>query len=74
MKDMQISRHLRPYTRLPDGSAGKESACNAGNDPWVQKIPAGRNGNPFQYSCLKNPINREAWQATVQKSQRVRHD
>ena len=34
-------------------------------DPWVGKIPGGENGNPLQYSCLKNPMGRGAWQATV---------
>ena len=32
------------------------------------------NGNPLQYSCLKNPMVREAWQATVYGVTRVRHD
>ena len=32
------------------------------------------NGNPVQYSCLENPMDRGAWQATVIGSQRVRHD
>ena len=59
------------------GSHGKESACNAG-DPasipgWGQS-PGGRNGNPFQYSRLENPMDRGAWQAIVHRSQRVRHD
>ena len=53
---------------FPGGSDGKVSACNAG-DPGL--IPgSGRssgegNGNPLQYSCLENPMNREAWWATV---------
>ena len=29
--------------------------------------PGGRHGNPFQYSCLENPIDREAWWATVHR-------
>ena len=29
--------------------------------------PGGGNGNPLQYPCLKNPMNREAWQAIVQR-------
>ena len=47
---------------------GKESACDAGD---VSLIPgSGRssreaNGNPLQYSCLGNPTDRGAWQATV---------
>ena len=34
-------------------------------DPWVGRSPGGGHGNPLQYSCLENAINREAWQATV---------
>ena len=34
---------------------------------WVRKIPVGGNGNPLQYSCLKNPMERGAWWATVQR-------
>ena len=54
-----------------DGSAGKEATCNAGDTgdvgsiPGSGKFPGGRNGNPLQYSCLENPMDREAWQATV---------
>ena len=36
-----------------------------GFDPWVGKIPGGVNGNPLQYSCLENPMDRGAWRATV---------
>ena len=37
--------------------------------PWIRKIPRGGNGNPLQYSCLGNPMDRGAWQATVIESQ-----
>ena len=50
------------------GSDSKESACNAGDlgsIPGLGRSPGGGNGNPLQYSCLENPIDREAWQATV---------
>ena len=49
---------------FPNGSAGKESACNAGDAGDASSIPGsgtspGRgNGNPFQYSHLKNPEDR----------------
>ena len=36
-----------------------------GFNPWVRKIPGGGHGNPLQYSCLENPMNRGAWWATV---------
>ena len=56
--------------KLPGGSDGKESACNAGDRcliPRLGRSPGGGNGNPLQYSCLKNPMDRGAWWATVHK-------
>ena len=53
---------------VPDGSDSKESACNMGNlglIPGSRRSPGEGNGNPFQYSCLENSMDREAWQATV---------
>ena len=38
------------------------------------RSPGGGHGNPLQYSCLENPINRGAWQATVHGVTRVRHN
>ena len=52
-------------------SAGKESACNAGDTGDMSTIPeSGRssgeeNSNPLQYSCLKNPVDGRAWWSTV---------
>ena len=53
---------------FPGGSDGKESAYNAG-DPGLM-LGSGRasgegNGNPFQYSCLENSMDKETRQATV---------
>ena len=45
-----------------------------GFDSWVGKIPREGNGNPFQYSCLENPRDRGAWQATVHGVATVGHD
>ena len=68
---MQI---LKFYPRLmnekgfPGGSDGKESACNAGDlgsIPGLGRSPGKRNGNPLQYSCLGNSMDREAWWVTV---------
>ena len=53
---------------VPDGSDSKESACNMGNlglIPGSRRSPGEGNGNPFQYSCLENSMDRGAWQATV---------
>ena len=35
--------------------------------PGWERSPGGGNGNPLQYSCLENPIDREAWQDTVHR-------
>ena len=59
------------------GGSGKESACNTGDlssIPGLGRSPREGNGNPFQYSCLGNPINREAWQAIVHRVATVGHD
>ena len=53
---------------FPDSSDGKESACNAedlGLISGLGRSPAGGHGNPLQYSCLENPMDRGAWWATV---------
>ena len=52
---------------LPGGSVGKESTCNAGDAgdmgsiPGLGRSPGGGHGNPLQYSCLENPMDRGAW-------------
>ena len=61
------------WTEL-SGPDSKESACNAGNAgdfslfPGLGWSPRGRNGNPLQYSCLENPMDRGAWCIIVQFS------
>ena len=53
---------------FPCGSDGRESACNAGDlgsIPGVGRSPGGGHGNILHYSCLENPVDRGAWQATV---------
>ena len=53
---------------LPCGSAGKESTCNAGDRgsiPGLEGSPGEGNGNPIQYSCLEDPIDRGVWQDAV---------
>ena len=58
---------------FPDGSAGKESALNAGDTGNVDSIPGSGispgegNSNLLQYSCLKNLMDRGALWATVQR-------
>ena len=63
-----------------DGSAAKESACNARDTGGTRSIlgprrsPRVGNSNPFQYSCLENRMDKGAWQATTEGLQRVRHN
>ena len=52
----------------PNDSGDKQSACNAGDlglIPGSGRSPGRGNGNPLQYSCLENPMDRGAWQVTV---------
>ena len=53
---------------FPGGSDCEESACHAGDLGLITGLgrsPGGGHGNPFQYSCLENPTDRGAQQATV---------
>ena len=53
---------------LPGGSDSKESACNVGDMdsiPELGRSPGDGNGNPLQYSCLENSMNRGTRWATV---------
>ena len=62
---------------FPGGSAGKESACNAGDlgsIPGLGRSPGEENGKPRQYSCLENSMDRGAWRDTVHGVARVRHN
>ena len=59
---------------FPDDSVGQESTCDvrrdagdSGSIPGLGRSPGQGNGNPFYYSCLKNPMDRGAWWATVEK-------
>ena len=52
---------------FPGASNGKESACSAedmGSVPGLGRSPREGNGNPLQYSCLENSMNRGAWWAS----------
>ena len=67
----KFSRLKQHMCGLPDSPVGKESACSArdtgdvGSIPGLGRSPGEGNGNPLQYSCLKNPMDRGAWWATV---------
>ena len=53
------------------GSDSKESVCNAGDlgsIPGLGRSPGVGNGNPCQYSCLEDSLDREAWRATIHEA------
>ena len=61
---------------LPHSSVSKESACDVGDPGWIPglgRFPGEGNGNPLQYSCLENPMDRGSWRATVHGLAGVRH-
>ena len=61
-----LKNSCEPVLGFPGGSDGKETACSAGNPVSISGLgrsPGEGNGNPLQYSCLENPMDRRAWQA-----------
>ena len=76
-KGRNYINRIRWLESFPGGSVGIESACNAedaGLIPGSRRSPGEGNDNPLQYSCLGNPMDREAWPATVHGVARVGHD
>ena len=64
MVKSKINHHLGS----PGGAVVKNPLVNAGDTGWFPgsgRSPGGGNGNPLQYSCLENPMDRGAWWATV---------
>ena len=62
---------------LLSSSADKETACNAedpGLIPGFRRSPGEGNGNPLQFSCLENPMDRGAWWTTLRGVVRVGHN
>ena len=68
-----FSENNSPMLELPWWFSGKDSTCSAGDTeepgliPGSGRTPGGRHGNPFQYSCLENLMDRGAWQVTVHR-------
>ena len=62
-----VSRIVLRKKSFPSASVMKNLLVNAGDVdliPGSENLPGERNGNPLQYSCLGNPMDREAWRAT----------
>ena len=68
---------LFQYQGFSHSSVGEQSACNSGDPgsiPRLERSPGEGNGNPLQYSCLENPMDRGAWQAIIHGVTRVRYN
>ena len=62
---------------FPGGSVSKEPTCSAGDPGSIlgsERSPGEGNGNPLQYSCLANPMDRRAWEVRVHEDARVGHN
>ena len=59
---MQVGSYSVLVINNPPANAG-----DPGSIPGVERSPGEENGNPFQYSCLGNPVDRGAWWGTVQE-------
>ena len=73
---IRFCSRIIPLGGFPGGSDGKETACNAGDAGSVsglRRSPGEENGNPLQYPCLENSMDREAWGLLSTGLQRVGH-
>ena len=69
--ETRVSRVALMVKNLPTNAGEAEDKCSI---PVLERSTGGGHGNPLQYSCLENPMDRKVWQATVHRSQRVRHN
>ena len=60
--DKRASQVVR-LVKSPPAKAGRHK--RHGFDPWVRKNAGGGQGNPLQYACLENPMDRGAWRAMI---------
>ena len=59
---------------IKNSSTNEKMQRDVGSIPELERSPGKGNGDPFQYSCLENYMNRGAWRAILHGSQRVRHN
>ena len=69
--DLLLVSRMALVVKTPPVSAG--DAGVVGSFLALGRSPGGRHGNPLQYSCLENPVDRGVWWAAVHGSQRVGH-
>ena len=73
-KGPSYNKQLSFLWGFPDSASGQEPACQCrtfkkptDSIPESRSFPGGGHGNPLQYFCLENPMDREAWWATVHR-------
>ena len=64
---------LLQWLSSKESSQNAEAAGGVGSIPGSGRSPGGEHGNPVQSSCLENPMDRGAWEATVMWSERAGH-
>ena len=64
-KERNVASQMVLVVKNPPTNAG--DVRDAGSIPGSGRFPGGGDGNPLQYSCLENPMDRRAWRATVHK-------
>ena len=76
----QMEGGIAVKQHIPGGTVVKNPPTNAGDSrdtdslPGLERSPGGENGNPLQYSCLGNPMDRGAWWAKVHGVEKNCHD
>ena len=66
VKSLHSASQVAPVVKNPPANAG--DSRDTGSIPGSGRSPGEGNGNPLQYSCLENPMDRGAWQATVHEA------
>ena len=77
MNNVDLRKSSKTEWAFLGSSVDKESAYSTGNlssIPGLGRAPGEVNGNPLQYYCLENPMDRGAWQATVHGVTRAGHE
>ena len=64
---MYLTRRLPWWPSSKESTYGAGDVGDMGSIPGVGKSPGGRHGNPLQYSCLENHMDRGAWWATIHR-------
>ena len=68
MENIHLSRASKAALVVKNPPASAGDIRDLDSIPGLGRSPGGGHSNPLQYSCLENPMNRGAWQATVHRT------